>query len=110
MRNPFIFAACVAGTASFLAFGAASAQADTDTDQVFLLTVKMYDVPTAGMSNSELLNEGQSVCMFLRQPHEFFADAGLQLMQMHPGWSVADAGHFAGAATGAWCPNLGPSS
>jgi hypothetical protein len=95
--------------AGALAF-APMAHADTSSDQAFLLGLKLFHVPTDGMSNNELLNEGHAVCVFLQQPHTFFAEVGLQLMKMHPDWTVADAGHFAGSATGAWCPSLGPSS
>ena len=89
--------------------GVGAASADTTTDQAFLLTLNMYRVPTDDMSNRELLTEGHAVCAYLRQPDTFFAEAGLQLMRMHPSWGVDDAAHFAGAATGAWCPDLGPS-
>jgi hypothetical protein len=89
--------------------GVGAASADTTTDQAFLLTLNMYRVPTDDMSNRELLTEGQAVCAYLKQPDTFFAEAGLQLMHMHPSWGVDDAAHFAGAATGAWCPDVGPS-
>jgi Protein of unknown function (DUF732) len=105
-----LLAAAVLGGALLSGLGAAPAQADTTTDQAFLLTLKMYRVPTDDMSNRELLAEGQAVCAYLQQPHTFFAEAGLQLMHMHPSWGVDDAAHFAGAATGAWCPDLGPSA
>ena len=54
------------------------------------------------------MTEGAAVCAFLDQPGTNFDQAGLQLMQTHPDWTVSQAGQFAGAACGAWCPQNGP--
>jgi hypothetical protein len=51
-----------------------------------------------------------AICAYLSQPHTTFAMAGMQVLEMHPDWTPEDAGHFAGAATGAYCPDLGPST
>lgn len=91
-----------------LALGGGIAHADPEKNDIFWTVV--HEVYGINITRTDALNQGAAVCAWLETTHKPFAMAGLQLMEMHPDWSLEDAGHFAGAATSAWCPEVGPSS
>lgn len=91
--------------AAFIA-SAPVAAADPASGEAFW--ARIHDVYHIPISHDDAMAEGPAVCTYLDQPGTDFEQAGLQVLQMHPDWTVDQASEFAGAATGAWYPQNGP--
>ncbi len=85
---------------------AVPARADDGTqDEAFLLTLQNYRIH---MNRDEAFALGASVCVVMDEGTNL-ESVGLQLMTMHPDWTLDDAGHFAGAAIQRYCPSHMPA-
>ncbi|WP_166654535.1 DUF732 domain-containing protein [Mycobacterium sp. BK086] len=73
---------------------------------MFITTLDMFDVPYRTKSGA--IEKAKSLCLWYSANNAFFEDGALQVLKENPGFTVADAGHFAGAATSAYCPRFGP--
>lgn len=88
------------------AFGlAAPAYADNTQDEAFMLTLQNYRIH---MDKNTALAQAASVCIVMKQGTTLDS-VGIQLMKMHPDWTLDDAGHFAGAAIQMDCPDKMPT-
>lgn len=76
------------------------------SDTVFIATLDMFDVPYR--SKTGAIDKAKALCLWYSANNAFFEDGALQVLKENPGFTVADAGHFAGAATSAYCPRFGP--
>lgn len=82
------------------------ARADDGTqDEAFLLTLQNYRIH---MSRDEAFALGASLCVVMDEGTNL-ESVGLQLIKMHPDWTLDDAGHFAGAAIQRYCPSHMPA-
>ncbi|MUL45160.1 DUF732 domain-containing protein [Mycobacterium sp. CBMA293] len=85
---------------------AAPVHADDGTqDEAFLLTLQNYRLH---MDKNDAFAQGAAVCVVMNEGTSL-ASVGIQLMKMHPDWTLDDAGHFAGAAIQRYCPEQMPS-
>jgi hypothetical protein len=82
---------------------AAPAHADTTSD--IAMWTMVHNVYGLDISHDDAIAQGLAVCLVLEKPHVTFANVALQVMDMHPDWTATDAAHFAGSATGAYCPD-----
>lgn len=102
MKAKAVFAAAISAVVFSI-----PAHADPESAEEFWAVVhSMYHIP---ISHDDAMAEGPAICLYLDQPGTNFEEAGMQVLKMHPDWTVDPAGEFAGAATGAWCPQNGPS-
>lgn len=102
MKAKAVFAAAISAVVFSI-----PAHADPESAEEFWAVVhSMYHIP---ISHDDAMAEGPAICLYLDQPGTNFEEAGMQVLKMHPDWTVDQAGEFAGAATGAWCPQNGPS-
>lgn len=79
---------------------AVPAQAAPDDDQIFYLWTVANGLH---LSKTEASSQGAAVCAVLGTGTSLTSLA-YQVMDMHPDWSVNDAGRFIGAAAESYCP------
>lgn len=79
----------------------------TDTDTVFIATLDMFNVPYS--SKADAITDAKALCLWYSANDTFFAMGAMEILKEHPSYTTADAGHFAGAATTAYCPKYEPS-
>jgi hypothetical protein len=83
------------------------AMSDSEVDDLaFIGTLDMFNVPYD--SEAEAVTEAKSLCLWLQSNDTFLEAGAMELMKEHPEFTAEDAGHFAGAATSAYCPRFSP--
>lgn len=81
---------------------------DSDVDDLaFIGTLDMFNVPYN--SEAEAVTDAKSLCLWLQSNDTFLEAGAMELMREHPEFTAEDAGHFAGAATSAYCPRFSPN-
>lgn len=100
-RMKILFAAAALGTVLTVP----GAQADDEQDETFWLTIQMQHI---AVTRDKALAWAAAVCSVSAEPGQTFDTVALGLAQDNPGWTLDDAGYFAGAATAAYCPEYGP--
>ena len=80
---------------------------DQIDDASFIGTLEMFHVDYP--SKSDAIAQAKALCLWYQANDSFFEAGAMQIMKQNAGYTAEDAGHFAGAATAAYCPQYGPT-